>query len=296
MSGLNDRWQTIQALYPRLLTSHRGRRIRELLQDHTNILATFKTSGTEWLTLPGTAHASAIMDAMRAEYLSEAFHEEITSGDQKLASAMYDGNLPVFGRQSAPHDTLFELYAASLFKRAGLDVIRLNEGSGMTPDMRVTFEGHVFALEAKRLTSPAALPKALSKAMKQIEVARQPGLIILDVAYHHLLQSNLYIERNSQEAMMARYRELETLAKDLYNAAIQRLRNRPVAGLFMLYEVPLFLRDTASGFIMKQIFCKNTPYGLTSGLADARHRLANILTAHMMRPPAIPRFENPQIT
>ncbi|HDR9028724.1 TPA: hypothetical protein QDB14_002923 [Burkholderia vietnamiensis] len=99
-----------------------------------------------------------------------------------------DPHQHLLGAASKGRDTLMEYYAGSRLKAAGCDV-RRDE-----PDLICTFDGLEFGVAVKRFKIEN-LERHVRKARDQIDVARRPGLIVMDVTQSSPLMEKPFFGR-----------------------------------------------------------------------------------------------------
>lgn len=134
-----------------------------------------------------------------------------------LKKLVSDSVLPQDDRDNSPgRDAAFEIYVAAVCRAARLLPVAFEE-----PDVTCTLDDKKYAFAAKRLKNLLNLRKRVSKAAKQIDRARLPGVIVLDVGLA-FNPSNHRIRRMHDSIFAADYQANFRATWGEYNSDIQK--------------------------------------------------------------------------
>ncbi len=105
-------------------------------------------------------------------------HHENDEFKTLVKKTLKDSVLPQNDReQSVGRNSQFHLYLAAVCQNAGLHPVTYDE-----PDVSCTIDGREFSIAAKRIKSLDQLKRHIKKAADQIQGARRPGIIAIELS------------------------------------------------------------------------------------------------------------------
>lgn len=182
-------------------------------------------------------HFSELLEGMRDffEIKSIVSSKEILHNSKNELKQLFSGSrLPAEDTNTLARNLQYQLYLASRFSNSGMEI------NCVEPDFNFEYEGEIYSVAAKRITSRNKVIERIKEAEKQILRHDYDGFIAISL--DRLLNiANPYILTNNPDVLSsATYELLTGIVKELFDAECFESRDKKVKGMIITLGVPCF--------------------------------------------------------
>lgn len=182
-------------------------------------------------------HFSELLEGMRDffEIKSIVSSKEILHNSKNELEQLFSGSrLPAEDTNTLARNLQYQLYLASRFSNSGMEI------NCVEPDFNFEYEGEIYSVAAKRITSRNKLIERIKEAEKQILRHDYDGFIAISL--DRLLNiANPYILTNNPDVLSsATYELLTGIVNELFDAECFESRDKKVKGMIITLGVPCF--------------------------------------------------------
>ena len=173
-----------------------------------------------------------------------SFHEEPTAQEMNRLRLLSSGSQnPHKEGMARTRDAQFELCLRAEFAKAGA-TIEMGE-----PDLRVSFAGQAFPLEAKRPASHRRFEDRLREAVGQLDRLQEDGVAALSLDRVIVGSGGYWSLEKASELNAASFYLLKDYVDSNFGTLLKRVRGRKLAAVMLVLRQPFRARDTKTALL-----------------------------------------------
>lgn len=191
-------------------------------------------------------HFSELLEGMRDffEIKSIVSSEEILHNSKIELKQLFSGSrLPAEDTNTLARNLQYQLYLASRFSNSGM---RIN---CVEPDFNFEYDGEIYSVAAKRITSRNKVMERIKEAEQQILRSNYDGLIAISLDRLLNIANPCIITNNPDVLLRATYELLTGIVKEFFPVECFESRDKKVKGMIITLGIPSFTpKDLSIGY------------------------------------------------